>query len=249
MRAAVLPVGGTGRLMLPLTATIPKPLLPLNMRAAIHYIVKEAVDSGFDRIGMVTKFRANDLKDYFTINDFEEFRDIEMEFITQGEKWGMADAVLSAEEFVDNEPFAVVLGDDIMRSDIPGLKQLKQVSENDFVIGCKRVSKDLIHKYGAFVTNDSSNSGFKASKIIEKPQEDPGTDIAVAGRYLLKPSIFEDLRELDRINGGISLTNAMELARARGEIVYGHILEGKRYDIGYPEGYAHATITAINENW
>ena len=92
MRTAIIPVGGTGRRMLPLTATIPKPLLPVNMKAAVHYIVNECVDSGVERIGLVTKYRAQDIIDYFTENKFPEFDDVDIEFIPQGDGWGMMDA-------------------------------------------------------------------------------------------------------------------------------------------------------------
>lgn len=247
MRTAVIPAGGTGRRMLPLTSTIPKPLLPIGMRATLHYIVEECVLSGIERVGLVTKYRAADIREYFESNSFPEFADIEIEFIPQGERWGMADAIMNAEDFVGGEPFAVLLADDIVRSDIPAVRQMTEVSESDYVIGCERVPLSEVYRYGAVVPDVWGTDVFRARKIVEKPQPPQETDIVVAGRYLLRNRVFDVLGAME--DGHTSLTDALAMELDGGEAVFCRILEGKRYDVGSPDGYRGAFAVSVEEDW
>lgn len=247
MRTAVIPAGGTGRRMLPLTSTIPKPLLPIGMRATLHYIVEECVLSGIERVGLVTKYRAADIREYFESNRFIEFADIELEFIPQGEGWGMADAIMNAEEFVGGEQFAVLLADDIVRSGVPAVKQMMDVSESDYVIGCEKVPLSQVHRYGAVVPDVQGTDIFRACRIVEKPQPPQVTDIVVAGRYLLRSKVFDILGAME--DGHTSLTDALAIELESGEAVLCRILNGIRYDVGSPDGYRRAFVASVEEGW
>ena len=248
MRTAILPVGGTGRRMLPLTATIPKPLLPVNMKAAVHYIVNECIESGVERIGFVTKYRADDIRDYFIENRFLEFDGVEMEFIPQGDGWAMLDAIRSAEEYLDGDDFSVLLADDIIRSKVPALRQMQCVDHDGYVLGCERVPVCDVQRYGAVVPEERGVSSFRVRRIVEKPDHDIGTDVVIAGRYQLRNSIFDIIDSMD-VTGHYSLTDAVAELVDKGEKVSGCIIDGHRYDIGNPQGYSCAVLDSIREGW
>ena len=248
MRTAIIPVGGTGRRMLPLTATIPKPLLPVNMKAAVHYIVNECVDSGVERIGLVTKYRAQDIIDYFTENIFPEFDDVDIDFIPQGDGWGMMDAICSAEDYIGGDDFSVLLADDIIRSGGGGGEEMEEVDRDGFVLGCERVPRSKVHRYGAVVPLEVRGRSFTVKKVVEKPEQDIGTDIVISGRYQLKNSIF-DIVETMGCSRPLSLTDVIAESVNRGVTVSGCIFNGRRYDIGDPEGYSSALVDSITEGW
>lgn len=246
MRTALIPAGGTGRRMMPLTSTIPKPLLPVNMKATLHYIVDECVLSDIKRVGIITKYRAQDIVDYFKINQFPEFDSIEMEFIPQGDGWGMADALSSAEDFVGGEDFALLLADDIVRSNKPAICQLMEVGNADYVLGCEVVDKSLVHKYGAVVPATPDRI-FNACRIVEKPTIDIGTSIVIAGRYVLSNRIFDRLGSKEF--GKASITDAIVEELEAGRSVKGCIIDGIRYDTGSPEGYRRAFKASVDGGW
>lgn len=246
MRTALIPAGGTGRRMMPLTSVIPKPLLPVNMKAALHYIVDECVSSGISRVGIVTKYRAQDITDYFRINDFPEFGSIEIEFIPQGEGWGMVDALSVAEDFVGGEDFALLLADDIVRSETPAIRQLMEVTDADYVLGCEDVDRSVVHRYGAVVPREPGRV-FEAARIVEKPKTDIGTGTVIAGRYILDSRIFDRLGTME--SGRVSITDAIAEELDDGAKVRGRIIDGVRYDLGSPDGYRRAFWASVEEGW
>ena len=246
---AVLPVGGTGKKLMPLTATIPKPLLPIRSKAAINYILDEVIASGCDEIAFVTKYRSKDLEDYFRLNEFPEYDGVSMEFILQGDRWGMGDAVMCARDFVGDGRFCVVLGDDIVRNDVPALKQMVDAREHGNVMGCVRVPDEMTMRYGMFFTSDPEDSVFRADRVIEKPREYMGSNLAMTGRYVLEPCMFDRLAEVLERMPTASLTEAVGLAAERGDGVFGVLLKGKRYDIGSKEGYERTFVDAVLDDW
>ena len=246
MRTALIPAGGTGRRMLPLTSVIPKPLLPVNMKAALHYIVEECVSSGISRVGIITKYRAQDIVDYFRTNDFPEFSSIELEFIPQGEGWGMVDALSAAEDFVGGEGFALLLADDIVRSETPAVRQLMDVGDADYVLGCENVDRSVVNRYGAVVPR-APGRVFEAVRIVEKPKDDIGTSTVIAGRYILDSRIFDRLGTMEP--GRVSITDAIAEELDDGKRVRGRIIDGVRYDLGSPDGYRWAFKASVEEGW
>lgn len=159
----------------------------------------------------------------------------------------MADAIMNAEEFVGDESFAVLLADDIVRSRAPAVKQMMEVSESDYVIGCEKVPLSQVYRYGAVVPDVQGTDMFRARRIVEKPQPPQVTDIVVAGRYLLRSKVFDVLGAME--DGHTSLTDALAMELESGETVMCRILNGVRYDVGSPDGYRRAFVASVEEGW
>lgn len=244
---AILPVGGTGRKLLPLTAVTLKPLLPVGDRTALDHILEEVIASGCREIAFVLKHRADDIRDYIQMSESPLYRDLRMEFILQGEGWGMGDAIACAEGFAGRDRCAVVLGDDILRSDVPGLEQMAIAFPEGNVLGCMRVPEAEAYRYGIVIP--SSDDPCSAADVVEKPADHKGEGIAVAGRYIMEPSMFSHLGDVLKERPTASLTEAFGLAARRGDAVHHHILEGRRYDIGSMEGYQRAFVDAVRQKW
>ncbi|MGZ4159759.1 MAG: UTP--glucose-1-phosphate uridylyltransferase GalU [Neobacillus sp.] len=263
IRKAVIPVAGLGTRFLPATKAQPKEMLPIVDKPAVQYIVEEAVRSGIDNIIFVTGRNKKAIEDHFDksveleqlLLEKEKFALLDevqriskmanIHYIRQKEPLGLGHAVLCAKEFIGNEPFAVLLGDDIMPSDPPALKQLIEKFElyDKQIIGVKPVPKEEVNKYGIIQPYGYMDGVREVNDLVEKPSIGSApSQYAVMGRYILKPSIFPILEKLEKGAGNeIQLTDALrEICLQEGLLALE--LEGKRYDIGDKFGYIQAIM-------
>jgi len=263
IRKAVIPVAGLGTRFLPATKAQPKEMLPLVDKPVIQYIVEEAVSSGIKQIIFVTGRHKRAIEDHFDRNleleraleekGKEELLKVVREiseladfiFIRQKEPKGLGHAVLTAEPAVGNEPFAVLLGDDVMVAEPPATRQLIDVYSKFkcSVLGLQEVPREEVSKYGIAGGREVEPKVIKVDSLVEKPEpEEAPSNLAIVGRYILTPGIFEALKRTPPGKGGeIQLTDAIALLSQR-EAVYGRIIEGKRYDTGNKLGFLEATI-------
>jgi len=264
IRKAVIPAAGLGTRFLPATKAQPKEMLPIVDKPTIQYIVEEAVQSGIEDVIIVTGRNKNAIEDHFDRSvelevflnkgDKRELLDmvkgiadmVDIHYVRQKEALGLGHAVYSARKFIGNEPFAVLLGDDIIYSAEPCLQQMKRYYElyGGNIIGVQEVLPEDISKYGIVEGSKISSRLYKAENMIEKPtrQEAPDVPLAIMGRYILNPEIFDILGELPPgRNGEIQLTDAL-LVLSRMQDVYAYCFEGKRYDIGDKFGFVRATV-------
>ena len=263
IRKAVIPAAGLGTRFLPATKAQPKEMLPIVDKPAIQYIVEEAVRSGIESILIVTGRNKKSIEDHFDKSvELEQMllekgkTDLLLEiqnisnlanihYIRQREPLGLGNAILCAEQFIGDEPFAVLLGDDIMVSDPPALKQLIEVFETyeKTVIGVQTVHPTEVSKYGIISAVAQHNKILQVRDLIEKPTPvNAPSNIAIMGRYILKPSIFPFLKTQKRGAGNeYQLTDALrEVCQQEG--LLGLVLNGDRYDIGDKFGYMKAII-------
>ncbi|MGE6632287.1 UTP--glucose-1-phosphate uridylyltransferase GalU [Bacillus sp. NPDC077027] len=253
IRKAVIPAAGLGTRFLPATKAQPKEMLPIVDKPAIQYIVEEAVQSGIEDILIITGRNKRSIEDHFDRsveleqnlmekgkNDMlAEMKDIanmaNIHYIRQKEPLGLGHAVLCANHFIGHEPFAVLLGDDIMVSEKPALQQLIDVYQQHQteVIGVQEVDRLDVSKYGIIKSAKQEGSVYQVSDLIEKPSiEEAPSNIAVMGRYILNPTIFSILENIGRGAGNeIQLTDALRVA-AHHQPIYAKTLEGQRFDIG-----------------
>ncbi|MTI80451.1 MAG: UTP--glucose-1-phosphate uridylyltransferase GalU [Firmicutes bacterium] len=263
VRKAVIPAAGLGTRFLPVTKALPKEMLPIVDKPTIQYIIEEAVDSGIEDILIITGRGKWPIVDYFdrspeletTLENKEKSDQLEMvkelskianiHYIRQNEPLGLGHAVHCAKSFVGNEPFAVMLGDDIVKSPEPALKQLIEAAEkNDAsVIGVREVPESDVSKYGIIDLVDNEGNIYKVRDFIEKPSpEYAPSRLAIMGRYVLRPAVFKCLEDLPPGAGGeIQLTDALRLLRML-EPVCACAFEGVRYDAGDKLGYLKATV-------
>lgn len=264
VKKAVIPVAGFGTRFLPATKSTPKEMLPIIDRPIIHYIVEEAVNSGIQTIIFVTGRHKRAIEDYFDYYPelenqllkngkkelVEMIRNIsnmaEFVYVRQKEQLGLGHAVLTAKHVVGNEPFAVLLGDElIINQDKPAIKQLIETYEKfgKSVVGTMNVPKEDVSKYG-IVAGKEITEGIKlVEKMVEKPkvEEAPSTS-AIIGRYVLTPNIFEELENTPPGKGGeIQLTDAM-VSLLKKEAIYSKDIEGIRHDTGNKMGYLRAIV-------
>jgi len=264
IRKAVIPVAGFGTRFLPATKSTPKEMMPLIDKPIIHYIVEEAVNSGIETIIFVTGRHKRAIEDYFdyypeleqVLNKSGKEKEIEMlrqisnmaefVFIRQKQQLGLGHAVLTAANLVGNEPFAVLLGDEIIKNDEkPGIKQLIDIyyQFGKSVIGTMEVSKEDVSKYGIVAGKEVMNGIKLIESLVEKPsvEEAPSTT-AIIGRYVLTPNVFDALRETPIGRGGeIQLTDGLSKLREK-EVIYAKDIEGIRHDTGNKLGYIEAII-------
>lgn len=261
IRKAVIPVAGLGTRFLPVTKAVPKEMLPIVDKPTLQYIVEEAVASGIKEILLITSPNKEAI-----INHFDRSFELEMRLekshkyeqlemvrsisdlvhiytIRQGEPLGSGHAVSLAESFVGKEPFAVLYGDDLIKGDIPALKELIEVYEkyDANVIGIQEVDPSVVSRYG-IISYADRNTG-KIASIIEKPkmEEAPSTSAGL-GRYIVKPEIFDVLRELKTgANNEYQFTDAM-LHLMKTQDFYACPFHGTYYDIGNQLGYVKANI-------
>lgn len=263
VRKAVIPAAGLGTRMLPATKTIPKEMLPLLDKPVIQYIVEEAVASGIEDILVVTNRAKSAMDDYFDYHpELEERLERSGKFseatavrrsadlanifyVRQKETRGLGHAVWRAKRFVGNEPFAVLLGDDVMRSKTPVLAQLIRAAEKYkcSCVGTQKVSSDMISKYSSLKVSPLEPNIFRVHDMNEKPNEDEKfSDYAILGRYVLTPEIFDILELTPPGHGGeIQLTDGLRVLSRKSEMCAVDF-EGRRFDTGSLSGFLEATL-------
>lgn len=265
---AVLPAAGLGTRFLPATKAMPKEMLPVVDKPAIQYVVQEAVDAGLDDILMVTGRNKTPLENHFDRVPFiedtlEKKGDLEkleavnyasnladIHYLRQGDPLGLGHAVLRAKQHVGDEPFAVLLGDDIMDDQSALLKKMisECQSRKASVVALMEVDDEHVHMYGVADVEPTDSAGVvKIKGLVEKPDlKDAPSNYAVIGRYVLRPEIFEVLENTEPGRGGeIQLTDALETLAADESIaggVYGVVFTGRRYDTGDRLSYIEAVI-------
>ncbi|WHY86081.1 UTP--glucose-1-phosphate uridylyltransferase GalU [Neobacillus novalis] len=263
VRKAIIPAAGLGTRFLPATKAMPKEMLPIVDKPTIQYIVEEAVASGIEDIIIVTGKGKRAIEDHFDIAHELEQNLIEkgkldildkvryatnladIHYIRQKEPKGLGHAVWCARNFIGDEPFAVLLGDDIVQSETPCLKQLINVYEetHSSVIGVQTVPDDETHRYGIVEPSVQEGRRYQVNNFVEKPK--PGTapsNLAIMGRYILTPEIFMYLEQQETGAGGeIQLTDAIQKLNQI-QRVFAYDFEGKRYDVGEKIGFVKTTI-------
>ena len=263
VRKAVFPVAGLGTRFLPATKSSPKEMLPLIDKPLVHYVVEEAVAAGIEHILFVTGRGKRALEDYFDISfeleallqekgkdkAFKEIRDIadmvKIYYVRQKQALGLGHAILCAREFVGDEPFAVLLGDDIIDAEKPCLAQLLDVYQKyrGTVLALEQVPMENISSYGCVRANQLSDRVFEVLDMVEKPKrEEAPSNLAIIGRYVLTPDIFPILEKQQPGKGGeIQLTDAIRMLLQE-EAVYGCRFDGVRHDCGDKLGFLKATV-------
>lgn len=260
IRKCVIPVAGMGTRFLPATKATPKEMLPIIDKPTIQYIIEEAVASGIEEILLITSPYKNSVIDHFDksyelesrlaksgkMDKLELIENIsnlaKFTFIRQGEPNGSGHAIRLAKSFVGDEPFAVMYGDDIIKSDVPVLRQLIDIyEERDCnVIGVQEVDHSLVYKYGIV---EYENEEGKIKRLIEKPSLDeaPSNDAGL-GRYIVKPEIFDELDHLERGAGNEYQFSDAMLALMQKQDFYACKFDGKYFDIGNQLGYLKANV-------
>jgi UTP--glucose-1-phosphate uridylyltransferase len=263
VRKAIIPAAGLGTRFLPATKAMPKEMLPIIDKPTIQYIVEEAVASGIEDIIIVTGKGKRAIEDHFDIaheleqNLLEKGKlDIlekvryatnlaDIHYIRQKEPKGLGHAVWCARNFIGDEPFAVLLGDDIVQSKTPCLKQLINIYEetHSSVIGVQSVPDDETHRYGIVEPLDQVGRRYQVNNFIEKPKAGTApSNLAILGRYILTPEIFMFLEQQETGAGGeIQLTDAIQKLNQI-QRVFAYDFEGKRYDVGEKSGFVKTTI-------
>ena len=260
---AVIPAAGLGTRMLPIARAVPKEMLPIVDKPAISYLVEEAAASGITDILIITNRAKGVIEDYFDYSPeyeqklissgkeymIEELRRVSelanVTFIRQKEAKGLGHAVLKAKSFIGDDPFAVLYGDDIIFSQTPVTKQLTDAYEatGKGVAGVKEVSDELITKYSSLKGEARRDGLFTVTDMIEKPKAgEKFSNLAILGRVILPPSIFDIIENTSPGAGGeIQLTDAMK-ALAQRETMIAHVFEGTRYDMGSKLGFLKANV-------
>ncbi|HHV73113.1 MAG TPA: UTP--glucose-1-phosphate uridylyltransferase GalU [Thermoanaerobacterium sp.] len=263
IRKAIIPAAGLGTRFLPATKAQPKEMLPIVDKPTIQYIVEEAVNSGIEDILIITGRNKRAIEDHFDksielelelkkkgkenllslVEDITNMVDIH--YIRQKEPKGLGHAIYCARAFVGDEPFAVLLGDDIVDAEVPVLKQMIEQYEryNCSIIGVQEVPKSEVDKYGIVDANMIDDRLYRVNNLIEKPRIDEApSNMAILGRYIISPKIFEILKDIKPGAGGeIQLTDALKVLLEY-EAIYAYNFEGKRYDVGDKMGYLKATV-------
>ncbi|MEJ2325085.1 MAG: UTP--glucose-1-phosphate uridylyltransferase GalU [Nitrospirota bacterium] len=259
---AILPAAGLGTRFLPATKASPKEMLPIVDKPLIQYAVEEAESCGIDEFIIITGKHKRPIEDHFDVAfELEEtlrrngkeallsqiniFGHVDFAFIRQGVAMGLGHAVYCAHNFVGDEPFAVLLSDDVIPPGETLLRDMLGLFEElgAPVVALMRVPREEISKYGVIGGEDRKPGVFRIKDLVEKPSpEDAPSELAVIGRYILTPDIFEVLGSLPPGRGGeIQLTDAIKVLAER-RPVYGMVFEGKRYDAGSKLGFLKATV-------
>ncbi|SHM59728.1 UTP--glucose-1-phosphate uridylyltransferase GalU [Gracilibacillus kekensis] len=265
---AIIPAAGLGTRFLPATKAMPKEMLPIVDKPTIQYIIEEAVASGIEDIIIVTGKGKRAIEDHFDHN-FElednllrkgkydllektkQPAEVDIHYIRQKEPLGLGHAVWCARKFIGDEPFAVLLGDDIVQAETPCLKQLIDQYENTggSVIGVQQVPGNHTHRYGIVDPKEQKGRNYSVSKFVEKPKQGTApSNLAIMGRYVLSPSIFKYLDQKQVGAGGeIQLTDAIQQLNDS-QSVFAYDFLGKRYDVGEKLGFIKTTIEFALEN-
>lgn len=263
VKKAVIPVAGLGTRFLPATKTVPKELLPIVDIPAVQYVVQEAVEAGIDEIIFVTGRGKDSIEDHFdeapeleqvlesrgqkamrdTLRRIAEM--VEIVSVRQKRPLGLGHAVLCARDLIGDEPFAILLSDDLIDSDVPCVRQLVEIFDErkESVVALRRVPRQDVNKYGIVGGNKITEKLCEVTEMVEKPHPDEApSQMAIIGRYILRPEIFSFLGKVSPGKGGeIQLTDAISQL-ARRQKVYGYEFEGAHYDIGDKFGFVQATV-------
>ncbi|WP_419962539.1 UTP--glucose-1-phosphate uridylyltransferase GalU [Psychrobacillus sp. BM2] len=262
IKKAIIPAAGLGTRFLPATKAMPKEMLPIVDKPTIQYIVEEAIASGIEDIIIVTGKHKRAIEDHFDnayeleanllehekfdlLNKVQAPSTVDIHYIRQKEPLGLGHAIWCARKFIGDEPFAVLLGDDIVSSEVPCLAQLINRFDEvqSSVIGVQKVPLEDVHRYGIIDPINADDRLMKVRQFVEKPkQADAPSQFGIVGRYILTPAIFSLLEDQKIGAGGeIQLTDAIERLN-RSEPVYAYNFEGKRFDIGEQLGFIDTTI-------
>ena len=263
VRKAIIPAAGLGTRFLPATKSQPKEMLPIVDKPTLQYIIEEAINSGIEEILIVTGRSKKSIEDHFDrsveleleleqkgkteilkmVQDISNM--VNIHYIRQKEPKGLGHAIHCAKSFIGNEPFAVLLGDDIVDADTPCLKQLINAYDEykTSVLGVQKVAKEDTDKYGILDVKHIEDRVYKVKDMVEKPNvEDAPSNIAILGRYIITPEIFKILENQEPGKGGeIQLTDALKTL-GKQEAIYAYNFEGRRYDVGDKLGFLEATI-------
>lgn len=263
VKKAVIPAAGLGTRFLPATKATPKEMLPIVDKPTIQYIIEEALASGIEDILIITGRSKRAIEDHFDrslelelnleksgkeaeLKMVKDIADIRIHYIRQKEPKGLGHAVLCAKQFIGDEPFAVLLGDDVVDSEVPALKQLIDVYDKtgSSVLGCQEVPQAKVSSYGIVASQPTEDArSFKVTDMVEKPSvEEAPSRLAVLGRYIITPAVFEILEHTAPGRGNeIQLTDALKVL-AKQEGMYAYNFEGRRYDVGDKQGFLEATV-------
>ncbi|EGQ0539719.1 UTP--glucose-1-phosphate uridylyltransferase GalU [Staphylococcus aureus] len=263
IKKAIIPAAGLGTRFLPATKAMPKEMLPILDKPTIQYIVEEAARAGIEDIIIVTGRHKRAIEDHF-----DSQKELEMVlkekgksellekvqystelanifYVRQKEQKGLGHAISSARQFIGNEPFAVLLGDDIVESEVPVVKQLIDVYEETghSVIGVQEVPEADTHRYGIIDPLTKNGRQYEVKKFVEKPAQGTApSNLAIMGRYVLTPEIFDYLKtQKEGAGNEIQLTDAIERMNNDNQ-VYAYDFEGERYDVGEKLGFVKTTI-------
>jgi len=271
IQKAVIPAAGLGTRFLPVTKSMPKEMLPIIDTPAIHYVVKEAVETGIDDIIIITGRGKRAVEDYFdespememylakhnktdllhTIHDISSMANVH--YIRQKEPKGLPDAILAAEKHIGDEPFAVLLGDDIIISQTPCTQQLVDVYKkyHSSVLAVQDVPKEKISRYGSVKATllPSTPELYHVEHIVEKPKiQDAPSTLASIGRYVFTPEIFDAMKNTKPgVNNELQIADSINIL-CQTQQVYACAFKGKRYDIGDKLGYVQAIIDFALKN-
>jgi UTP--glucose-1-phosphate uridylyltransferase len=263
VKKAIIPAAGLGTRFLPATKAQPKEMLPIVDKPTIQYIIEEAVASGIEEILIITGRNKRAIEDHFDksveleqeleVHSKDELlsmvRDISnmvnIHYIRQKEPRGLGHAISCAKTFVGNEPFAVMLGDDVVDSKVPCLKQLIDCFDEykTTILGVQEVPQEDVSKYGIVKGMHIEDRVYKVKDLVEKPKvEEAPSNIAILGRYIITPQIFDILDKTTPGKGGeIQLTDALRTL-IQNEAMYAYNFEGRRYDVGDKLGFLEATV-------
>ncbi|MDF0727052.1 UTP--glucose-1-phosphate uridylyltransferase GalU [Cytobacillus sp. S13-E01] len=268
VRKAIIPAAGLGTRFLPATKAMPKEMLPIVDKPTIQYIVEEAVESGIEDIIIVTGKGKRAIEDHFDnsfelehnllekgklelLDEVQKSSKVDIHYIRQKEPRGLGHAVWCARKFIGNEPFAVLLGDDIVQAEKPCLRQLMDEYDKTFasIIGVQTVPTDETHRYGIVDPSVQDGRRYQVNHFVEKPA--PGTapsNLAIMGRYILTPEIFMFLEKQETGAGGeIQLTDAIGRLNQI-QRVFAYDFEGTRYDVGEKIGFIKTQVEFALKN-
>ncbi len=263
IKKAIIPAAGFGTRLLPATKAIPKEMVPIVDKPSLQYVVEEAVAAGIEEILIITSKHKKAIEDHFDnaveleallektnkLEILNELRDItniaNIQYIRQKETKGLGHAVGLARTFVGNEPFAVILPDDIIYSTVPCLKQMTEIFEQyqSSILCVQRVNENEVNRYGIVSGKQINEKIFEVDGLVEKPSIGKApTNIAIVGRYIITPEIFDILENvLPGAQGEIQLTDGL-LELLKQQDMYAYVFDGKRYDTGNKLGYLEAIV-------
>jgi UTP--glucose-1-phosphate uridylyltransferase len=263
VKKAIIPAAGLGTRFLPATKAMPKEMLPIVDKPTIQYIIEEAIESGIEDIIIVTGKGKRAIEDHFDhsfeleqnllekgkfelLNEVQKSSKlVDIHYIRQKEPKGLGHAIWCARKFIGNEPFAVLLGDDIVQAEKPCLQQMIEQYEryNASILGVQQVNPEEVSRYGIVGANSIGDRFYSVKNLVEKPTpKNAPSNLAIMGRYILSPKIFEILEQQEPGAGGeIQLTDAIARLNEH-EAVYAYDFEGTRYDVGEKMGFIQTTI-------